>query len=185
MSIPNDPFGLSAGGDPAWSRYWLGLGGNLGDVEASICQALDLLDKRYDTRVEAVSGLYETPPWGDTDQPAFLNACACLSTLLDPSTLLRVVKEIEKELHRKPSRRWGPRAIDIDLLVHEGGPYLDERLEMPHPRMGERAFVLVPLADIAAELEVNGTSVADMLAGLDRSGIEMKRATGSWWPVSE
>ena len=162
------------------TRAYIGLGGNIGDPREAMGAALRMLDEYEGIAVESVSSLYSTPPWGITEQPDFLNAAAALSTTLAPRALLLRCLETEKALHRVRDQRWGPRSIDLDVLVY-GDAVLDEPgLSLPHPRMMERAFVLVPLAEIAPDLRVGGTSVAYRLAELDQSGI--KRAAGpGWW----
>ncbi|GGA84202.1 2-amino-4-hydroxy-6-hydroxymethyldihydropteridine diphosphokinase [Brucella endophytica] len=161
-------------------RAWLGLGGNIGDPVAAMGQALRLLDERNDTRVVAVSSVYRTPPWGKTDQDWFHNACAEIETTLSPIGLLDACLDIEKGLKRLRLERWGPRTIDIDVLAFEGVENLDEpTLTLPHPRMTERAFVLVPLAEIAPGLVANGRTVAEWRAGCDDKGVE--RIEGEWW----
>ncbi|MEX2695499.1 2-amino-4-hydroxy-6-hydroxymethyldihydropteridine diphosphokinase [Rhizobium mongolense] len=159
----------------------LGLGGNLGDPVKSMAAALRKLDGRDDCRVTAVSRLYRTPPWGKTDQSFFFNACAALDTMLEPEALLDVCLAIERDMKRERIERWGPRTLDIDLLtfddIEQGAP----RLELPHPRMTERGFVLMPLADFAADVIVKGRTVADWLSRADTQGIEIADADREWW----
>lgn len=163
------------------SWAWIGLGGNLGDPLHQMGEALRRLDARPDIRVEAVSSVYRTPPWGKTDQPDFLNACAGLRTDLAPGALLTLCLETERGLHRERIERWGPRTIDIDLLDHDGRQMDSETLILPHPRMTERAFVLVPLAEIAPDLVIDGASVRLWQSRIDAGGIELFRAGGDWW----
>jgi 2-amino-4-hydroxy-6-hydroxymethyldihydropteridine diphosphokinase len=163
------------------ARALLGIGGNIGDVEANMRRALSAIDARDDTRVVAVSRLYRTPPWGVTDQPWFFNACAAVETSLSPRELLEVCLSTEREMKRERLQRWGPRTIDLDVLDYAGQVYEDEALTLPHPRIGARAFVLVPLADIAPETIVDGETVTARLVGLDRAGIEPASADGEWW----
>ncbi len=128
-------------------RVALGLGSNLGDREAALHQALTgLLDA---VEIEVVSSIYETRPEGVRDQPAFLNAVCIGTTDLDPQALLAFVKGLEEKLGRKPGPRWGPRVIDIDLLLYDDLRLETPDLTLPHPRMAERPFVLVPLAEVA------------------------------------
>ncbi|MBZ9653355.1 2-amino-4-hydroxy-6-hydroxymethyldihydropteridine diphosphokinase [Phyllobacterium lublinensis] len=163
-------------------KAWLGLGGNIGDPVASMGKALRTLHRRSDTRVVAVSSVYKTPPWGKTDQDWFHNACAEVETLLGPEALLATCLDIEKRLKRERLERWGPRIIDIDVLAYEGEETFESpTLELPHPRMTERAFVIVPLADIAPQLVVDGKSVAQWSALCDRSGIERATDDTGWW----
>lgn len=144
-------------------------------------QALQWLDADDHTSVVAVSSLYRTPPWGRTDQPDFLNAAAELRTSHTPRGLLALCLAAEQRLHRVRSERWGPRLIDLDILlfgdrvVHEAG------LEIPHPRLLQRAFVLVPLLEIAGPLALDGLPLWHALAQVDRKGIEAIPSGLHWW----
>ncbi|MEX6506670.1 2-amino-4-hydroxy-6-hydroxymethyldihydropteridine diphosphokinase [Jiella sp. M17.18] len=164
---------------------FLGLGGNIGDPAATMAAALREIDARDDTAVTAVSRLYRTPPWGKTDQPWFFNACARVETNLSPRDLLALCLDTERRFKRERKERWGPRTIDLDVLDYDGRTYQDEALILPHPRIAERAFVLVPLADIAPDLLVGDTRVSDGAAGIDRAGIEAASEDGSWWRQAE
>ena len=149
----------------------LGFGGNLGDPAAAIAAALDRLDAAG-VRIVRRSHLYRTAPWGVTDQPDFLNLCAAAETALPPRELLSLAQRIEAELGREPGERWGPRVIDIDILTY-GDLAVDEPgLKIPHPRLTERAFVLVPLAEIAPEAAIGGRTLREWAARVDRSGVE-------------
>ncbi len=128
------------------SRAAIGLGANVGDAADAIRAAIAHLEAIG--TVVARSSLYATPPWGVTDQPPFVNAAALLETALVPLDLLRALKRIEEGMGRLPSYRWGPRAIDLDILAYEGVLMTTEELTLPHPRLAERAFALVPLAEI-------------------------------------
>ena len=133
---------------------YLGLGANLGDRMGNLGQALDLLASTPRISTVAISSIYETEPWGLTDQPNFLNLTVEILTSLDPGELLKAVKGIEQEIGRIPTVRYGPRSIDIDILLY-GELVIDwstPDLQIPHPRMCERAFVLVPLAEIAGRV---------------------------------
>lgn len=163
------------------NTVYLSLGGNLGDPAASMATALRLLDADDNTRVIAVSSLYRTPPWGKLDQPDFLNAAAEISTALAPRALLELCLEAERKLKRVREERWGPRLIDIDILVFGDRIIHETGLEVPHPRMLERAFVLAPLAEIAPELAVGGRSVSERLSAVDTSGIERLASGRDWW----
>ena len=145
------------------NTVYLSLGGNLGDPAASMATALRLLDADESTRVIAVSSLYRTPPWGKLDQPDFLNAAAEISTALAPRALLDLCLEAERKLKRVREERWGPRLIDIDILVFGDRIIHETGLEVPHPRMLERAFVLAPLAEIAPEFVIPGRGPAAAL----------------------
>ncbi|KQV34256.1 MULTISPECIES: 2-amino-4-hydroxy-6-hydroxymethyldihydropteridine diphosphokinase [unclassified Rhizobium] len=159
----------------------LGLGGNIGDAAGSVARALVLLDQRDDCDVVAVSRLYRTPPWGKTDQAWFFNACAMVSTRLSPEALLDACLSIEREMKRERLERWGPRTIDIDVLTYDDLKQTHDRLEIPHPRMTARGFVLMPLADFAPALVVEGRTVRDWLSEADTTGIEVAEASPDWW----
>ena len=152
----------------------IALGGNLGDVRATLNLATNMLCDGTTVRLVARSSDYRTPPWGVTDQPAFINACIAVETTLAPHALLIRGREVETALGRARSveKRWGPRPIDIDLIAYDDLSIADAELELPHPRLYERAFVLVPLAEIAADRLIAGTRVGDALARLDKGAIE-------------
>ncbi|HWX14937.1 MAG TPA: 2-amino-4-hydroxy-6-hydroxymethyldihydropteridine diphosphokinase [Methylocella sp.] len=147
------------GGEPL-TEAGLALGSNVGDKPANIRRALALLEERGILRLTAVSSIYRTPPWGYEEQEFFANACALGETRLPPLELLAAVNTIEKDMGRRPSVRWGPRLIDIDILFYGTGYFEDTKLSLPHKSMFDRAFVLVPLAEIAPSLEISGHSVA-------------------------
>ena len=163
---------------------YLSIGGNLGDPRKTMAEALRHLDNSDGVSVEDVSCLYLTPPWGKTDQPDFFNAAAKIKTTLAARALLDLCLQTELELKRVRTERWGPRAIDIDLLWYEGISFREEGLEIPHPRMLERAFVLLPLADIAPELDLSGTSARERASLMDSTGIIRKSENGRWWRES-
>ena len=154
------------------TRAFVALGGNLGDTHAILRQALDDLAALPRTRLLARSRFYRTPPWGLREQPPFLNAAAELETALAPHELLDALLDIERAAGRvREGERWGPRTLDLDLLHMEGVTLRDERLTLPHPRIGERAFVLLPLAELAPELELPGQGRVDaLLAAADAAG---------------
>lgn len=160
----------------------IGLGGNVGDVRATLDRAVALMCDGDEVRPLARSSDYRTPPWGVADQPAFVNACLLVETTLSPRALLDRALQVERALGRNRSRerRWGPRAIDIDLIDYDGRAVAEPGLELPHPRLLERAFVLVPLAEIVPDRVVAGMRVADAAARLDAAGIERleRRAEG-------
>jgi 2-amino-4-hydroxy-6-hydroxymethyldihydropteridine diphosphokinase len=149
----------------------LGLGGNLGDPVATIEAALHRLEAGG-VRIARRSRWYRTKPWGKTDQPDFVNLCVAADTDLSARALLNLVQATETSLGRERNVRWGPRTIDIDILAY-GDVTIDEPgLEIPHPRMTQRAFVLVPLLDIAPDHPIAGRRVRDWAAEVDRSGVE-------------
>jgi 2-amino-4-hydroxy-6-hydroxymethyldihydropteridine diphosphokinase len=153
---------------------FVALGGNVGDVRSSFDKAIALLCDGAAARLKARSADYRTPPWGITDQPAFINAVIVVATSLAPHDLFARALKVERALGRDRSRehRWGPRTIDIDLLAYEDVVLHDADLTLPHPRLFERAFVLVPLAEIAPDRVIAGIRVRDALARIDASGIE-------------
>lgn len=132
---------------------YLSLGANLGDRAGYLRAALQRLAEGG-VRLRRVSGLYETEPVGGPPQPAYLNLVAEVETDLSPQALLVRCQEIESELGRVRTERWGPRTVDLDLLLYEGVTLQEPGLTLPHPRLMERQFVLVPLAEIAPELQL-------------------------------
>jgi len=150
---------------------YLSLGSNLGDRAAMLRRAVDAVAALPGTSVERLSDVYETRPWGPVPQPDFLNLAAAISTTLGPEELLRGLQAIEAALGRVRTVRWGPRTIDVDILLYGDIHMATPELTLPHPRMLERAFVLVPLAEIAPDLRVAGRSVVQHLRALgDVSG---------------
>lgn len=167
--------------EPVTFTATLGLGGNVGDPVHAMAEALRLLDGRPDCRVLAVSAVYRTPPWGKTDQADFFNAGALIQTILPPVDLLDACLGIERDMKRVRVERWGPRTIDIDVLTYEDRVESHARLELPHPRMTERGFVLKPLADVAPDLVVAGKPIRDWLQSADLTGIENAELEQDWW----
>ena len=156
-------------------RAFVGLGGNEGDVETTLTEALWAVDALPQTTIQRQSAVYRTPAWGRTDQPDFLNAVVELRTRMVARVLLDSLLEIEQRFGRvrRAEDRWGPRAIDLDLLLYGDEVIEEPGLSLPHPRLHERAFVLVPLAEIAPDLVVPGRGVVkDLLAAVDTAGIE-------------
>ncbi|MBX9934486.1 MAG: 2-amino-4-hydroxy-6-hydroxymethyldihydropteridine diphosphokinase [Methylobacterium sp.] len=151
---------------------YLGLGSNIGDKAAILEEAVARLSVTPGIRIAARSSNYRTPPWGDTDQDWFLNAALAVETTLSPHALLEACLSIETVLGRVRERRWGPRIIDIDVLFYEGAAVADERLVLPHRFVRERAFVLVPLAEIAPDLLIGPETVTQALRKLDATGID-------------
>jgi 2-amino-4-hydroxy-6-hydroxymethyldihydropteridine diphosphokinase len=154
------------------SLVYLSLGSNLGDRLAALRAALSALPPAVTVLVE--SPVYETPPWGVADQPAFLNMAVQAETLLAPLALLAQLKHLETRLGRLPSIRYGPRKIDLDILFYDNLVLDTPELTLPHPRLHERAFVLVPLADLAPDLVHPrlGKPVRDLLRAVDTKGIK-------------
>lgn len=153
----------------------LGLGSNVGDRMGTIVRAVERLASIGE--VTAVSSIYETAPFGVTDQPAFLNCCVALETRLAPAELLEQTRTIERELGRVAGPRWGPRTADIDVLLYGGRRVRTRELVVPHPGLLARAFVLVPLAEIAADRPIPGAdvSVAGALARVAREPGDVRR----------
>ena len=151
----------------------VGLGANLGAAAATLREALHALDELPGTSVLRSSPLYRTRAWGNTDQPDFTNAAALLQTSLDARALLDGLLGIERRFGRERGHgeQWGPRSLDLDLLLYGEACIEEPGLRVPHPHLHERAFVLVPLARIAAQMSVPGKGrVADLLASVDASG---------------
>ncbi|MBR0558454.1 2-amino-4-hydroxy-6-hydroxymethyldihydropteridine diphosphokinase [Neokomagataea anthophila] len=145
------------------------LGANLGEREATLSAAVDCLSVAAGLDILTVSSLYDSAPWGETDQPGFVNLCVSGQTTLRPHDVLRLCKETERALGRQAGRRWGERAVDIDLLYYGERSVSDRVLTLPHRFMFERAFVLEPLAEIVPERQMSGRSVKDALAVLSRT----------------
>lgn len=152
-------------------RVVLALGGNMGDVPAHFASALHEVTRQYCTLI-ACSALYRTPPWGKTDQPDFLNMAAHLTTSLSAHELLAVCLKIEQSHGRQRGEKWGPRTLDLDIIDFDGCQMQDADLTLPHPRAHERAFVLVPMAEIAPEVMLGAHNVAWYKAHCDQTGIK-------------
>jgi 2-amino-4-hydroxy-6-hydroxymethyldihydropteridine diphosphokinase len=146
-------------------RVFIGLGSNLGDRSAHLNKAAQLLGTLAGSRIVWLSSVYETEPFGNPDQGMFLNAVVELETTLTPPEMFKGLQEIEHTVGRTPSERWGPREIDLDILLYDGLVYADEEIQVPHPGLADRRFVLVPLQEIAADLvhPVNGMTVDEMV----------------------
>lgn len=151
---------------------WIGLGANLGDPPATLSASLQLLEQSPRVRLRAVSPAYWSAPWGKTDQPEFLNAVARLDTPMPARELLDELLSIETRLGRKrDGETWGPRLIDLDLLIFGDAIIRQPDLIVPHPYLDRRAFVLVPLADLAPQLVVPGLGRIDQLLAALEDGI--------------
>jgi 2-amino-4-hydroxy-6-hydroxymethyldihydropteridine diphosphokinase len=156
----------------------LGLGGNIGDTQSLMAEAIAHLAAHPSISVEAVSALYRTPPWGKLDQPPFLNAALRIETTLAPETLLAAVLDVERKLGRERRERWGPRTIDIDILLYGNSAVDVPGLSIPHPRLADRAFALAPLVDVMPEAKFSGRRAADWLAMSDTAGMERMAEPG-------
>ncbi|WP_322516394.1 2-amino-4-hydroxy-6-hydroxymethyldihydropteridine diphosphokinase [Rhodopseudomonas palustris] len=152
----------------------IALGGNVGDVRATFDKAIANICGMTQGELIARSSDYATPPWGDEQQERFVNACVAIDTALDPHALLFTLHKIEKRFGRDRAneRRWGPRTLDLDLLSYDDAVINQSGLTLPHPRLFERAFVLLPLVEIRPDGLVGGRSLKDALAGLSTAGIE-------------
>jgi 2-amino-4-hydroxy-6-hydroxymethyldihydropteridine diphosphokinase len=151
----------------------LGLGSNIGHRAANIGRALEEIALRGIARITARSSLWRTAPWGYTEQEDFANLCALAETRLSPAELLSSLKILERDLGRTDSIRWGPRLIDIDILFYDDLQSEDADLTLPHRELFRRAFVLVPLAEIAPDLMIAGRKIGDAAQDVNREGIEI------------
>ncbi len=158
----------------------LGFGANLGDSALTIARAVREIERRGIGRRIALSSLWRTPPWGKRDQPDFLNACALYETRLAPRELLDALKKVEHDLGRTAGERWGPRAIDIDILFYGDDTLGNADLVIPHRELFNRAFVLAPLAEICGDREIGGVRIADALARVDRAGLAIMVEGDGW-----
>ncbi len=151
----------------------IALGGNVGDVRATFRSAIAEICARAPARLLARSSDYATPPWGEEQQPPFVNACIEIETALAPEALLAVLQAVEAKFGRDRlrERRWGPRTLDLDLIAYDDLALQTEALTLPHPRVLERAFVLVPLAEITPRRKIGGRSVEAALADVSSAGI--------------
>ena len=152
----------------------IALGGNVGDVRATFRKAISHICGMTQAALVVRSSDYSTPPWGDEEQQRFINACIEIETSLDPHALLFTLHKIEKKFGRDRAQetRWGPRTLDLDLIAYDDVRLDKPELTLPHPRALERAFVLVPLAEIAPDRVISGRRVADALAQLSTEGIQ-------------
>ncbi|MGA7730901.1 MAG: 2-amino-4-hydroxy-6-hydroxymethyldihydropteridine diphosphokinase [Chloroflexia bacterium] len=160
-------------------KAYLGLGSNMGDPRAQLKAAIAAIGRLPSTDVLRASPLYGSKAWGKTDQPDFLNMALEIETNMPPHTLLKHCKRIEAEQGRVPGEHWGPRPIDIDILLYGGRTVSTASLVVPHPRMWERAFVLRPLADLRPDLRApNGAPITTYLESADI-------AAQGVWPAQE
>ena len=152
----------------------IALGGNVGDVRATFDKAIVNICGMTQAALIARSGDYATPPWGDEQQDRFVNACIAIDTSLDPHALLFTLHKIEKKFGRDRAneRRWGPRTLDLDMIAYDDVKIDKPELTLPHPRLFERAFVLVPLMDIAPDRRIGERTPREALATLSTEGIE-------------
>lgn len=156
-----------------WIPAYVGIGSNLNDPLNNVRNAFTALTQVERTRVLKTSRIFRTAPLGPIDQPHFYNAAAGLLTQLPPLKLLRSLKALEHQLGREVTVRWGPRVIDFDLLVYGAVVVQTDELTLPHPGLLQRAFALLPLAEVAPELQLRGSArMADLAATCDRTGIE-------------
>jgi 2-amino-4-hydroxy-6-hydroxymethyldihydropteridine diphosphokinase len=152
----------------------IALGGNVGDVRQTFRKAIANICGMAQAVLVARSSDYVTPPWGEENQDRFVNACIEIETRLDPHALLFTLHKIEKKFGRDRSeeKRWGPRTLDLDLIAYDDAVLDKPELTLPHPRLFERAFVLVPLVEIAPDRVIAGRTPAAALAGISTAGIE-------------
>lgn len=162
------------------ARALIALGGNVGDVRATFEKAIANICGMTQGVLLARSSDYATPPWGDEQQDRFINACIEIETVLDPLSLMQTLHKIERRFgrNRAVERRWGPRTLDLDLLAYDEATIDRPDLTLPHPRLFERAFVLVPLLEIAPDRTIGGRSLQDALAELSTAGIERLPSRG-------
>jgi 2-amino-4-hydroxy-6-hydroxymethyldihydropteridine diphosphokinase len=153
---------------------WLALGGNVGDSRTILDRAVKLLGDGVTVKLIARSSDYRTPPWGFKYQPPFINLCIAVETTLGPRDLLAHAQGVELTLGRDRAheKRWGPRTADIDIVAYDDLTMDELGLTVPHPRLFERAFVLLPLAEIAPDLVIGGRGVREAAAAIDTAGIE-------------
>jgi 2-amino-4-hydroxy-6-hydroxymethyldihydropteridine diphosphokinase len=152
----------------------LAFGGNLGNARETLARAIAMLCDGTDIRLTARSSDYSTPPWGVEDQPRFVNLAIAVETTLAPHALLARAQAVERAFGRDRARerRYGPRTVDIDLIAYDDVVLDSSGLTLPHPRLFERAFVLVPLAEIAPDRQIGGVRVRDALTQVDMAGVE-------------
>lgn len=150
---------------------YLSLGSNIGNREDNINKAISILSNNIAIEIKEVSSFYETEPVGYIQQDLFVNIAIHIATSLEPYELLRQCQDIEEKLKRKRIIHWGPRSIDVDILLYDELENADEELIIPHPRMTERAFVMIPLCEIAPTLIIQGRNIKDIIIGIEGQGI--------------
>ena len=173
-------------------RYYLSLGANLGKREETLQTAVALLKEETALQVTAVSSMYETPPWGKTDQPVFINMACTVETALSGQALLTICQHIEQTLGRVRHEKWGARTIDIDIVYSDDVISHTDTLEIPHPYVTQRAFVLVPLQEIAPDVCISGQPLSYWLQQLPdvqdvkkiRNEYEMTKRRETTWKKS-
>ena len=149
----------------------IGLGSNIGERKQNLQQALGMLEADGAVRIEKISSIYETAPFGVMDQDDFLNMVVAVETELSPENLLQKCLGVENAMGRVRSRHWGPRIIDLDLLFYDAVQMQTNKLTLPHPGIGQRAFVLIPMRDVAMDTQLQcGRTIDSMLAGVTESG---------------
>ncbi|MDB8438802.1 2-amino-4-hydroxy-6-hydroxymethyldihydropteridine diphosphokinase [Turicibacter sanguinis] len=151
---------------------YLSLGSNIGDKKKYLYDAIKLLDGYKGIRIVKLSSLYETSPWGYTEQDLFMNLVVLIETSLSPVELLDCCQFIEQELGRVRLIKWGPRVIDVDILLFEDETINTERLTIPHPFMTERDFVMIPLCEIAKDLKIDGITVETIIQKFDQKALK-------------
>ncbi len=153
-------------------RVWIGIGSNQKSPRHQVARALGALAASADIELQAWSSAYRTRPWGVTDQPDFVNAVARVATRMESEALLDLLQALESAAGRVRTRRWGPRSLDLDILLHERPAVCNHRLEIPHPRISQRLFVLAPLLEIDPDISIPGHGAArDLADRLDDSDI--------------
>ncbi|MGB3494283.1 MAG: 2-amino-4-hydroxy-6-hydroxymethyldihydropteridine diphosphokinase [Elainellaceae cyanobacterium] len=178
--LRSDSAAADSSHSPFRHRAAIALGSNLGNSEAILAGALDKLSHMPDVEVSTVSPIFVTAAVGPP-QPDYLNACALLTTHRSPRELLTLLLDIETQFGRERRERWGPRRLDLDLLMFDDCIIEEPGLQIPHPRMAERAFVLVPLAEVAPDWvePTTGEAIAHLLTKVDQSGVTLKTASFS------
>lgn len=144
-------------------KVYLGLGSNIGNRENNLKEAINLISQNRNIKVNKISSLYETEPIGFKEQDWFLNMVIEIETSLKPRELLKYLLDVEKRMGRIREIKWGPRIIDIDILIYNEAVIMDEDLKIPHPRICERAFVLIPLIEINPDIRIGGVLAKDIL----------------------